>query len=125
MKRALTLAGATAVHFALTATPIVMASTTLAPTEIYVTPYNQIADGCPIAAAHWTVTLDGGNGYYTVTVKYGDNYSPPPTQTQSHTIQWSYTYNDPTCSHHVYHQQWTASSGGGGTAHDDTYVTSN
>ena len=127
MKHVMMIASTMALVLAFAGAPItVQASTQGVPTEIWVTPYDQIADGCPYAAASWTVNLDGGtSGKYTVSVSYGDGYSPPPVQTNSTSIQWSYSFYDPTCSYHHYHEYWTASRGGGGTAHDNSYVTSN
>ena len=127
MKRRLFLASTSALAIFVLMAPVAGSATGLGqPTEIYVTPYNQIADGCPNASADWTVELDGGtSGNYSVIVTYGDGHQSLWTQTYATTIPWSYTFNDPTCSHHVYHQYWTAQRGGGGTAHDDTYVTSN
>lgn len=127
MKRPLMIAAASALAIVVWMAPMIVSASSLGPpTEIYVSPSNQIADGCPYASADWTVELDGGtSGKYSVNVTYGNGVTSPWTQTYETTIPWSYTFNDPTCSHHVYHQYWTAQRGGGGTAHDDTYVTSN
>jgi hypothetical protein len=89
-----------------------------------VTPETQVADGCS-ASASWTVTLGGGtSGPWLVDVGYGDGYSPPAYQTNSTSVQWSYTFNTG-CTHHDYYQTWWASRAGGGTAYDYTSVTSN
>jgi hypothetical protein len=125
-RRILALTAATAVVLALVGAPAVQASGQGIQTEIAVSPGQQVADGCPYATASWTVTLDGGTtGPYSVSVSYGDGYTPPVRQTNLHSIPWSYTFYDPTCSYHYYHQYWTGSRSGGGTAHADTYVTAN
>lgn len=126
MKRFLSLTGAIAMLATMAfAAVTVQASETSVPTEIGVTPTNQVADGCQYASAHWTVSVGGGvSGPYLVDVNYGDGYSPPALQTNVATIPWSYTFATG-CIHHVWNQTWWASRSGGGTAYDYTHVTSN
>jgi hypothetical protein len=125
--RRLSIAAGLAALIAVVCSPLgVQAFSDGAPTEISVTPGNQVADGCHYATASWTVYVDGGtSGLYSVWVGYGDGYTSPVRQTSLHTIPWSYTFFSATCSYRIYHQYWSASRSGGGTAHADTYVTSN
>ncbi len=97
------------------------------PTEINVTPYSQIRDGCPSVSANWTVYLSGGtSGNYAVNVTYGDGSHAPTTYTNDTSgINWGKTYATNCSQARNFHQYWTASRTGGGTGTDDSWVLTN